>query len=694
MKDPDDADDLFKLSGLSRRDFLRVCGVASAGLLLGTSCASTTTSSTTGAGIAPAPTPSTGRVQAAAPPAPRDNTAQRLPLFDSSGVEPSGFGAACGGGSHNTAGDLEAHIDLDVGSDAGSFGSIRSFVRWNFTYTGQQPAMATVAVDYTFTPGTIDCYAHAAGSDTGVLASDAKAYVQLGVDVFDNTQDGHVNLLIEQRGEGQPSFFSLTLDGTYKGQQQPVTFKPGHSYRIEAYIVAAAYLWPDGRSQAQVTGTIKGMTLVPLQPPWITTRLVSASANDADTWDALEGALALQGRHYYVGAARLKVSAGGNFNYGYVDVGTMWPESEITGISGTTLPITLNAGGAPNSARIMLPPASSLPLEGNTWQFVVKFDPQYHNPWDDLVKPEVPIMPLVAPVFGMWGETSQAAAEVVAAQRQDPSYRLASLQMAAGGAQQVQPTEFFDLANYSVVLPLSRFLALSQPTLKTLPKGARTLPVLVYTPPRASPPRLNSNLLTVKAVSTPPAGTTGLELSTEPVVIISLLDLWQQYLDMPHLLLEAKGLEWCANPHFIRLLTQVGESDAAFREYLAGLAWMPRAGGPAINLVDLPEYVKRRIGEVSPEYPLWMVIAGVTVAVIIVFSPRLRRWVRRIFTIDQAQLWLDANRPAQDQAISAYGHASNAGGQQAEAPAQTPNRVFFDYVPQRYNQGGVPLDLP
>lgn len=67
------------------------------------------------------------------------------------------------------------------------------------------------------------------------------------------------------------------------------------------------------------------------EPPWITTRLISVSSGDADTWDPYEKALSLQGRRYYTGAALLEVSAGGNFDYGYVDLQTT--RGEIIGVT-------------------------------------------------------------------------------------------------------------------------------------------------------------------------------------------------------------------------------------------------------------------------------------------------------------------------------------------------------------------------
>jgi hypothetical protein len=73
-----------------------------------------------------------------------------------------------------------------------------------------------------------------------------------------------------------------------------------------------------------------------------------------------------------------------------------------------------------------------------------------------------------------------------------------------------------------------------------------------------------------------PAGVQRAEFTTEPVVIVSLLDLWNQFLDMEHLITQATGLEWCANPRFIRLLHQVGENAEAHRDYLNGLDWLPR----------------------------------------------------------------------------------------------------------------------
>jgi len=244
-----------------------------------------------------------------------------------------------------------------------------------------------------------------------------------------------------------------------------------------------------------------------------------------------------------------------------------------------------------------------------------------------------------------------------------------------------------------MVMPASRFLALSQPSSKTLPADYDPLSISAYSPSRSSLPQFNPNLLRVTTLSSPPLGLRGFELSTEPIVVVSLLDLWEQFLGMEHRLLDRQDLEWSANPHFIRLLKGVAESAEAHREYPSSLYWMPRAGGPAVKLTDLPEYVENRIQAVNPGYPLWMIVAGATVAVVIVLSPRLRRWVRRAFTVDQVRLWIEANGPAQSQVIKAVGHLQNADGVTADSLAEIPNTVFFDTIPQRYNQDGAPPDL-
>lgn len=655
--------------------------------------------SNTGTTLEPVPSPTASGLQVAPAPAPspglRETEIGRLAPFAFADVQTSGNGANFGGGSAELTGELEAHIDIDAENQAGYSGTIYAFVAWNYTYDGEQPLKATVAVDYTFSPGIIDAYGVCAATNAQALESNAKAYVQIGAKVLDTTSGDYVNLILEELGHNNPSCITYDFGGQYKGQHQPVTFQPGHSYRIDAYVVASAYLWPDGHSRAQVTAKIRGIRLVSTEPPWIRTRFISVSEPDPDTWDIYEKALARQGREYYVGVGLLEISAGGNFDWGYVDVQTMYPKSEILGLIGSNLNIALNYNGAPNCAQIILGSAASLPLQGKTWRLLVAYDPHYQNPWDALVTPDVgvPTMPLFAPILGMWAETSLAADKLVSAQRENPSYRLAGLRTAADGVQEVQGTEFFDLANYSLVLPVSRFLALSQPATTSLPEGTRRLPVTVYMPASTSLPLLKSRLLAVQTTSALPSGLEGWSLATEPVVIVSLLHLWEQYMDMPHLLLQSQGLDWVANPHFIELLTQVGQSAEAYREFLSGLCWMPRSGGPAIPLTDLPQYVEQQVREVSPDCPLWLAVAGATVAVAVCLSPRLRRWARRIFTVDQARLWLEANRPAQEQTMSAVGHVSNDFGQ-ATSSANVKNRVFFDYVPQRYNQGGAPPDLP
>jgi hypothetical protein len=703
------------MAEVSRRRFLQLCGATSAAVLLGASglacvtenpatststagmAATTTTAAqaaTTVSSAAPAVVTSAPAMAAAPAPAasPPGDPLEKYPPYNFADVDKFSNLNTYGEGSATTAGDLAVDVDFEGEFTGGISSTVTSFVRWNFSPGVSEPLMATVALDYIFSPGTINCDAVNADYSADVISSNAKAYVQLGVKVIDTSSGDEINLILEERGKGQPSVLSTQLNAAYEGQKQPLTFKPGRTYTIEAYLLASGYIWPEGEATAQATAKIRSMKIMSMQPPWISTRIISTSHEDADTWYAFEEALhRQQNRHYYLGAALVEVSAGGNYYSGQVHIRGMHPKSEIVGLSGSTLAYTANGS---NELGIALPDSTSLPMQGKTWRFRVSYDPHYQNPWDSLVIPGVPVMPLFAPIVGMWAETSQAADKVLMAGRESGTLRQVRFVQTAGSAQRVTATDFFDLKNYSLVLPLSRFQALSKNSAKSLPAGTQRLPVTTYAPSGVSAPRLLSNLLTITSTTTLPAGMQAWELSTEPVIIISLLNLWDQYMNMPHLLLESQGVDWPANPHFIQILKQVGESAEAHREYLNGLYWMPRGSNEAIRLVDLPEEVRERVGEVVPGYPLWMIIAGATVAVVIVLSPRLRRWARRVFTVDQFRLWMEANRPVQEQTLSITGHVCNQAEQEAYSNAQTGCRVFFDTVPQRYTSNGAPPDLP
>jgi hypothetical protein len=686
---------------LSRRKFLYLCGAAGA-VSMGTvlaSCSSfdetsTSTAASAGSPTTQAATSSTAGssahapLPAAAPPPSRSTAAQKTPYFDADGVEyNAGYASEFSTGSADKqTGHLMAHVDFEVEGDGSMKASVVTYVRWNFTYTGEQDVRATVAVNYAFSPGELDTFCKDPIDGFG------QSWLRIGAYVTDLASGDVVDLSIEEHGSGQ-LLLPVAFAESYKGQETPVTFKPGHSYHIDGYLVAGGYMYKEGWVKASGTATISGLRLVTLEPPWIRTRVVSVSAPDPDTYFMYEQALERAGRHYYLGVAMLEISAGGNFTAGNVRVATQWNKSKIIGFLNCYLQTTIDAS-TPNLATIYLPSGSELPLQGKTWRMMVSYDPHFQQPWDALFLdlPDVPVMPLVAPIVGMWLDVDAAMPELKADAPVRPAAVQVSYAVAAGSPQVVVAEDFFSLSNFSLVLPLSRFQALSQPANPKLPAGTKTLPVSIYWAPAAKSVTFNTTGLTVTNVPSLPAGLQRTEYTTEPVVIVSLLDLWNQFLNMEHLITQVTGLEWCANPRFIKLLQQVGDSAEAYREYLNGLCWLPRNGGPAIPLVDLPGEARGLIGTPGSDYPLWVMVAGATVGVVVLLHPRLRRWVRRAVTIQWIRDYIANHRPVQDQIISLTGSVSSP-QLQATAQAQAQQKVFFDVVPQRYGNNGTAPDL-
>jgi hypothetical protein len=697
---------------VSRRRFLYLCGAATA-VSMGTVVAScsnfngTTTSAVTAGGApvggattssaaatsssastsAPASSPASAS-PAAAPPSARSTAAQKLAPFDDDAVELNeGLAAEFSSGTANKSnGLLEANVDFECEGDGSLKAAVVTYVRWNFTYQGPADVRATVAVNYSFSPGEVDTFCKDPISGYG------QSWVRVGAYVTDVSSGDEVDLPIEEHGSGQ-LLLPVQMAESYKGQQTPITFKPGHSYFIDGYLVAGGYIYKEGWVKASGSAIINGLSLVTMEPPWIRTRVVSVSAPDNDTYLMFENAMERTGRHYYLGAAMLEISAGGGYGWGSAQVTTQGSKSKIVGFLNCFLSTTIDAAN-PNVATILLPAAAELPLEGKTWRFMVAYDPHFQQPWDNLVLdlPDVPVMPLFVPIVGMWLDMDAAMPELKATASLRPSAVLASYSVAAASPQVVATDSFFNLDNFSLILPLSRFQALSQPANAKLPPGTRALPVGIYRAPTAKAVTFNTGGLGVTNVPSLPAGVQRAEFTTEPVVIVSLLDLWNQFLDMEHLITQATGLEWCANPRFIRFLQQVGENAEAHRAYLNGLYWLPRTGGPAIRLVDLPEAAADRLGNPNGAYPLWVTVAGATVAVVVLLHPRLRRWVRRAMTLSAIRDYIANHRPVQDQLITLRGEVSGTQGEMT-ANAQAQQKVFFDVVPQRYNSNGTAPDL-
>lgn len=677
---------------LSRRAFLRLCGVTSAGLAVGgcgpTSPAPTGSSSPSTTESEPA---LSGASPAAAPlPGERSTSAERLSPFESADWYRVGPELASSSGSALPSGALAADVDFTVDGDGSLTTSVYSFVRWTFVHQGTEAMKATVSMKYTLSVGERNTHSNDPFYGYG------QSWVQIGITVRDTGTGDTVDLVIEEHGSGQ-MIVPVQYSEAYKGQETPVTFKPGRTYQIEGYLVAGGSLVGKGSSKAHATATISGLRLLPMTPPWIRTKVLSVSAVDSDTYDLLQRGLRTAGRDYYLGAALLEISAGGAYSGGRVDVSTQWNESRIVdflhgGVGSATSLTPYFPPNKPNTASLQLPSSASLPLEGKTWRVTMIYDPHFQKAWDYLLldAPDPPVMPLFLPVVGMWADVDRASLEYSESASASAETVLVSRSRVAGLAPQVvTPEVFFSLENYGLVMRLSRFQDLTLSADARVPSGATPLPVRVYVPPGVTLPRFDSAGLSVRPLTSLAEGLGGAEASTEPLVVVSLADLWAQFVALDNVITRITGLEWAPTPRFIELLTRIGEREEAFEEYLKGLYWMPRSGGPAIALEDIPDFLVDRVTGPGGQSPLWVSVPGGAAAVAVVLSPRLRRWARRVVTYRWVRDFMEANRPVQDQVIRLSGEVDST----AAVPSEALRRVFFDVVPQRYGSRGVAPDV-
>ena len=197
-----------------------------------------------------------------------------------------------------------------------------------------------------------------------------------------------------------------------------------------------------------------------------------------------------------------------------------------------------------------------------------------------------------------------------------------------------------------------------------LAAGTLALPAQVYVPSGGTRPQFDSTGLTLTYTSSPTLQYNGREFTTEPVVIVSLLDLWNQFINAAHPVLEGQGLSIAANPRFIQLLQQLGENAEAHRLYLDGL-YFRRRTGELVKVTDLPEYA----GEFGDgRQPLYINIEGYMIPVAAFLSPRLRKWVRRIVTVQLLKQWWAQNRPQQQRQLVLSGRVTSGTTSDSETP--------------------------
>lgn len=711
---PSDADLPVGYRHLSRREFLRLCEISALGLALSgcatAEIATTSSTATTTAAALPTttalPTSTSLAVRSAAPapsPVPLRST-DRWPNYDAAGQTSNTTGRYSSAPSEaKVNGTLKASASAKIGTNSqGASAEGRAWVRWDYTHPAGPDHRATVAVDYTINPG-----------DSGTSVSmdqGASKMVMVSAEVVDLTQGGEKTFIAIER-----QMFAYVrvplMDGPYKFQETPVLFKGGHKYQIFVRLMARADCFSgagmdvnawhgpsgeSGGSSSVSTGiTVNSIMLKTLEPPWVQTMIHAMYTPVSDTYDPYERALmAAVGRGYCISGAILRVSAGGMYDPALSYIRISAPNSTIVQLKDLPLQNTISQDG--QTAQITLPPYDNLPLHGGTWNFVLRMDPEFLTPADRL---DVQV-PLFKPWIGLMQDMSLAIREELWAQKNagvgkgpvlaslatpsgahgsaDP----ASLQAAATATVAVPAEDFYRARYWCLALPVAQFesLTLAEPTV-VMPKLAIPMPVTLYVPSGVSTPVLNPAGLQVTTTPMPAfARSGGWQFSTEPVVVVRVLDLWAQFLRCSHPFAQRQGVEWCANPRFIRLLQQVGEREEAHRQHLDGLYWL-KEPGVAIKLTDLPgSLIEAKLNR----GPMVVSIGGAVIPVAVFLSPRLRKWVKRVILLSTlSQLWQEM-RPRQSRHLGLNGYVEMVGNPSIykEDSDGIDYEVLFDFIPE------------
>ncbi len=368
---------------------------------------------------------------------------------------------------------------------------------------------------------------------------------------------------------------------------------------------------------------------------------------------------------------------------------------------------TVNGG----TATLKLPEYSTLPLEGKTWKFAVVFDPDYQTRTDSIRY----IGPVFEPILRGWQEVDVAfsgkgphgstgvggkvfaldpAGEKQAAPpRKPPSSGAGSRDTNPKPKPKPKPPgpskltltvpveEFYRAESWYTVLPASRFEEWTRTSATTPPAGvarseAISLPVAVYTPPSAKKVSFSPDHLKVTHIGNL-AIAGNHQFSTEPVVVIRIVDLWMQICKYQ----TPRGLSVAATPRFIQWLQTLGERLEAQREFFDSLYYRSPSG----ELYKLTEL-------------------GDEVAVILVLGHRARkqehrlgsarRWLRvarHVMAAEELSAWWAKTRPRQTHTLKFRGTVTNAAGQTDQDTNTKSYQVFFDFLPSLQPW---PLELP
>ncbi len=273
--------------------------------------------------------------------------AQQLPSkpvpFDSDGIEKGGMTANVS--ADKQTGNVSAAAKAVLtGKAYSAWSCTRAYVRWQLTYTGQQPAEATVALKYTLNPQP---------GDTSVDPSCGTGWTSLdvGVRVTDTASGDVLDIPIESQGYMQ-AVLPIAYSDNFRGRQASIKFRPGRTYHIDApgrtyhidaYLMASASVSADldvstkgpagsasGSAGIQGSASIQGIALFTCARPWIKTVIRNVTYATRDTYDVYQRALSeATGRPYFAAGAQLDLTAGGCYDRNQSTVSIEFPNARI-----------------------------------------------------------------------------------------------------------------------------------------------------------------------------------------------------------------------------------------------------------------------------------------------------------------------------------------------------------------------------
>ncbi len=630
--------------------------------------------------------------------------ATRSEPYDYAGYDTTGCVSVPTPTANAETGELAASVSATCGGQRlSAWGGARPYVRWNYEYTGDTEREATLMLKYNFSPGQPLTHC----DDPTAGGADATAYV--GVKITDVTEDNagqdSVDIMIESAVSGQYVIpYSANTEG-FHWQDQVLTFKPGHHYHIDAYLTVKATCnggqpltdggsVPSAEASLNASADIYAIGFKTLEDPWIRTEITGLWPSVHDTWDVWERFLLAtnSGSSYatYQGnMVGLKLSAGGSYNRNMSNISFTCPDAPITYYS---VPSDLYVTRlSDTSLKITLPEYTTLPLEGKSWHLTVSVNPEFETPADWMGDVQYVGPLLMQPTIAVMATADQAA--VKGESSTDTRSSSSTKSTSSSGEKpkvylnddmlMIDPPHFFAPGNWSIVIPVGRFIEIADRVATRSKEPYLAWEIDINVPEGCQKPKINTTGLKINwrddvTFAVPEPG-----FSTEPVVLMTMFGIWEQLCRYEG----PQGYTLCPSPRFIIAMERLAERIGAKRSALDQQYYLG-PNGVCFKLTD-PDIVEAlQRAEIGEETGTGLPSARPRLrwAALLLTCKRIRRWARRVATINgAAALWADY-RPYQQREVTFQGRVQNATGASCEIGHHRNYNVFFDIFPRRQDR--------